>query len=92
MSILSIVGIVFSIAASIAIIIAHLRVSRVENKLIQIENKLTQVATQGDNSPVLMAGGDLNITNVTQTFTNITPSGFKFSQPPTIIPPSDTSP
>jgi signal transduction histidine kinase len=91
MNALNILTLVLSIAASIVSIVANWRVSRVENKLIQIENKLTQIATQGDNSPVLTAGGDINVTNITQSFTNNTPLGFKFSPPPT-TPPSDISP
>ena len=83
MSILSIVGIVLSIVASIISILAHLRLGRVEKKLVE-------VTTHGTNSPIYVAGGDLNVLSMTENVTNSIQSNIVMPQPPT-DPPTTTS-
>jgi hypothetical protein len=75
---------VFSIAASIASIVAHWRIRRVERML--------NVTTHGASSPVYIAGGDLNVLSMTENVTNTIQSNIVMAQPPTTPPPTTTSP
>ena len=82
-TILGIVAMVFSIAASIASIVANCRLRRVEKKLLE-------VTTHGTNSPIYVAGGDLNVLSMTENVTNSIQSNIVMPQPPT-DPPTTTS-
>ena len=80
-----IASLLLSIAASILSIVNHFRVRSIERKYIQAE-------TQGDKSPILIAGRDLNVVNYSPTFDISTLPGIKISPPSTIEPPSNISP
>jgi hypothetical protein len=84
---LSIVAMVFSIAASIASIVANCRLRRVERML--------KVTTHGANSPVYIydtAGGKLNAISISESSVTIVQANSVTLQPPITAPSTDTSP
>ena len=82
MTALNVLALVLSIVASIVGIVAHWRLRRIEKKL--------KITTYGNNSPVYIAGGDLNVFSISESFTIHQPNSVTL-QPPIAAPPTTIS-